>query len=314
MKKVLCIGIFLAILGFAPLVNAELIVSGEDAHGNRLIYDTDLDITWYNPHVSMMNWDQAMAWAEGLRVGGVTGWRLPSALNHDGSYPYDGYGVAGSELGHLYYEELNDPEYGPLTNTDPFVNLRPIVYWSSTVTKKFAGDAFAFDFADGKQGFADKTLSANFSALAVHSGNIGISAINVAIDVKPGSCPNPLNMKNTGILPLAVLGTEDFDIAAIDPATIRLSREGVEGEVAPLRWSYKDVASPFEGALCGCHSPRGDGYMDLSLKFDAQALISVLRLKEVRGSTLLTLTGNLKEEFGGTPIKGQDCIRTLNRR
>ena len=73
MKKILFIGIFLTVLGFSILANAEL-----QNNGNGLVYDTDLDITWYNPNVSAMNWDQAMAWAESLTVGGVTGWRLPS--------------------------------------------------------------------------------------------------------------------------------------------------------------------------------------------------------------------------------------------
>jgi hypothetical protein len=134
----------------------------------------------------------------------------------------------------------------------------------------------------------------------------------VYIDIKPGSCPNPLNVKSKGVLPLAVLGTAEFDVSNIDPATIQLSREGVEGEIFPLRWSYEDVGTPFEGELCGCHALNGDGIIDLSLKFDMQALVTTLKLGEVKGSTLpLTLTGNLKEEFGGTPIEGQDCIRVL---
>jgi hypothetical protein len=171
MKKVLFIGIFLAVLGFSTLANAELI-----DNRNGLIYDTDLNITWYNPNVPDMSWEQATAWAESLTVGGVTGWRLPSALNEDGSYPYYGYGVVGSELGHLYYEELNNAVYGPLANKEFFVNLQPVNYWSSTVTAQYSGNAFAFNFNSGKQGHADKNLTANFSVVAVHSGNVGVSS------------------------------------------------------------------------------------------------------------------------------------------
>jgi carboxypeptidase T len=136
--------------------------------------------------------------------------------------------------------------------------------------------------------------------------------IQVPIDIKPCSCPNPLNVKSKGVLPLAVLGTKDFDVATIDPTTIRLSREDVKGTVAPIRWSYEDVATPFEGELCGCHALMDDGYMDLSLKFDTQALVSTLKLKDIIENTIpFTLTGNLKKEFGGIPIKGQDCIQIL---
>jgi hypothetical protein len=62
--------------------------------------------------------------------------------------------------------------------------------------------------------------------------------LEVAVDIKPGSCPNPLNVKSKGVLPVAILGTEDFDVNQIDIASIRL--EGV----APIRSSYEDVATP----------------------------------------------------------------------
>ena len=171
MKKILFVGILLAVLGFSILANAEL-----QDNGNGLIYDTDLDITWYNPDLSVMNWHQAMAWAESLTVGGVGGWRLPSSFNEDGSYPYHGYGVITSELGHLYYEELNNAVYGPLENKEFFVNLQPVNYWSSAATAQYTGNAFAFNFNSGKQGHADKNLIANFTAIAVHSGNVGASS------------------------------------------------------------------------------------------------------------------------------------------
>jgi hypothetical protein len=194
MKKVLLIGIFLTVLGFSILANAEL-----QNNGNGLIYDTDLDITWYNPNISAMSWDQAMAWAESLTVGGVSSWRLPSALNEDGSYPYYGYGVAGSQLGHLYYEELNNAVYGPLVNTGSFVNLQPVNYWSSTVTAQYAGNAFTFSFNNGKQGHADKNLIANFSSIAVHSGNVGALVLmtEVTTDITSRGKRNSSSVKHS---------------------------------------------------------------------------------------------------------------------
>ena len=134
----------------------------------------------------------------------------------------------------------------------------------------------------------------------------------VFVDIKPGSCPNPLNIGQKGVLPVAILGTEEFDVASIDPASIRLSKEGIDGEVATLRWSYEDVATPFEGELCDCWDLNGDGYMDLTIKFKAQEVVNTLELDENAGETIpLTLKGNLvgagPEE--GTPIQGQDCVR-----
>jgi hypothetical protein len=136
--------------------------------------------------------------------------------------------------------------------------------------------------------------------------------IPVSIDIKPGSCPNPLNTKSQGVLPIAITGKKDFDVKSIDPESIRLSREGIDGAVAPIRWSYEDVSAPFEGDLCDCYELKADGIIDLSLKFKTQQLVDILKLKEVAGKTVeFTLRGNLKEGFDGTPMVGRDCIRIL---
>ncbi len=133
--------------------------------------------------------------------------------------------------------------------------------------------------------------------------------IEVEIDIKPGSCPNPLNLKSRGVLPVAVLGTQEFDVTTIDPQTILLGREGIEQGIAPIRYSYQDVATPFEGELCGCHDRNGDGYLDLTLKFETQELIEQLELNEVAGETVpLTLIGNLRGSIGSTPIIGENCV------
>jgi parallel beta-helix repeat protein len=137
-------------------------------------------------------------------------------------------------------------------------------------------------------------------------------SIYVFVDVKPGSCPNAVSVKTKGALPVAILGTAAFDVSNIDPSSIRLSREGISDGVSPLRWSYEDVGAPFSGEMCHCHDLNGDGYMDLSLRFDMQATVAALRLKEVTGGTLpLIVKGTLKREAKGMEIKGQDCISVL---
>jgi hypothetical protein len=129
------------------------------------------------------------------------------------------------------------------------------------------------------------------------------------LDIKPGSCPNPLNVKNKGILPVAVLGTEEFDVTRIDPSTILLTRGGSGTGVAPIRWSYEDVATPFEDTLCDCHDLNGDGYLDLTLKFKTQEVVTTLGLGDLCGETIpLTVTGNLED---GTAIAAQDCVWLL---
>ena len=72
------------------------------------------------------------------------------------------------------------------------------------------------------------------------------------------------------------------------------------------------MGTSIEGEMVGCLEGEGDGYVDLKLKFATPKLVETLKLFEVAGKTIpLTLTGKLKEDFGGTPIKGQDDIRVL---
>jgi len=139
-------------------------------------------------------------------------------------------------------------------------------------------------------------------ALLTLEKSVAIPQITVYVDIKPGSCPNPLNVKDKGVLPVAILGTEDFDVSTIDPSTIVL--EGVY----PLRWALEDVATPFDGEECECTTEGSDGFMDLTLKFNTQEIIG--ELGDVTDGEVrpLYLTGNLMEEFGGTLIEGSDCV------
>ena len=153
----------------------------------------------------------------------------------------------------------------------------------------------------------------NFRRDAARTGCYSPSFMCVDIDIKPGSCPNPLNPKSKGVMTVAVLGTEDFDVTTIDPANILLTRCGDYEGVEPLRWAYEDTAAPFEGEPCECHNLNGDGYIDLTLKFDTQELAGKLGLESEAGNTIpLTITVNLEEGACGTAIKamkGSDCVR-----
>lgn len=128
-----------------------------------------------------------------------------------------------------------------------------------------------------------------------------IEVLTVAVDIKPGTCPNPFNLASSGVLPVAILGAEDFDVAAVDPATILL--EGV----APLRVDVEDVGTAVgpEPEPCECPAPGPDGYPDLSLKFDSPAIAAALGSVQDRETRTLTLTGMTYE---GSPIRGQDCV------
>jgi hypothetical protein len=140
----------------------------------------------------------------------------------------------------------------------------------------------------------------------------------VSVDIKPGSCPNPLNVRSKGVLPVAVLGTEEFDVTTIDPNTIVMAREGIDGKVPAIRYSYEDVATPFEGELCDCDDLNGDNlngddYIDLTLKFRVPQLVGILDLEEVESRETIPLKIMRETEDGTLIIMGEDCVRIINR-
>jgi hypothetical protein len=150
------------------------------------------------------------------------------------------------------------------------------------------------------------------ATLVGYVGVNGPALVEVPFDVKPQSCPNPLNIRARGVIPAAVLGTADLDVTTIDAASLRL--EGVP----PLRSAVEDVGTPFEPVIgkqeaFDCNDFGPDGLMDLTLKFAAQEVIASLGDVEDGEVRVLTLTGNLKEEFGGTPISGEDVVVILMR-
>jgi hypothetical protein len=134
--------------------------------------------------------------------------------------------------------------------------------------------------------------------------------IPVNVDIKPGSCPNPLKLKCKGVLPIAILGTDELDVSTIDPNTIMITREVIEGGVPLIQYNYEDVGTPFKGEPCECHDLNGDGYLDITLKFSLEELIEGLMLNDIedRGTVPLIITGGT---YDGTSIRGEDCAWIL---
>jgi hypothetical protein len=148
------------------------------------------------------------------------------------------------------------------------------------------------------------------------SGGQVVEPAKVSLDIKPGSCPNSFNPGEKGVLPMAILGSRDVKVSLIDPKTLVLTREGVEGEAKPLRWSLEDVASPLATTCsCGVKSGWADGRKDLSLKFDAQDVVQELGIKKGDGCVKVTITGTLKSSdpaVNGKVISGSDYLRVLD--
>ncbi|MDH3283510.1 MAG: hypothetical protein OEQ13_02110 [Acidobacteriota bacterium] len=145
-------------------------------------------------------------------------------------------------------------------------------------------------------GYLTYTTAYNGSGIFYDNINFFPQPLSVSLDVKPGSCPNPINSR-APVLRAALLGTMDLDVNDVDVTTLQL--EGV----SPIKTGYEDVATPFGGDLCGCTEDGPDGYFDLTLKFLTSEIVGGIGSSS--GDVTLTLTGNLLD---GTPIEGQDCV------
>ncbi len=152
--------------------------------------------------------------------------------------------------------------------------------------------------------------------MTVFSESCGADVIECAVDIKPGSCPNPLNVKSNGVFSVAILGTNDFDVRTIDLDTVRLLG------VAPVRSANEDVGTPFYPFIgkedkLDCTEEGADGIEDLALKFDRQQIVQAIETsgEEVVDGKIMTLplTGNLLVEFGGNEINGEDVIIILKK-
>lgn len=119
----------------------------------------------------------------------------------------------------------------------------------------------------------------------------GDTAIEVAVDIQPGSETNPVNAGKRGVTPAAILGGESLDVSAVDPASITL--EGV----SPLRHAIEDAAGP------GSDGP--DGFPDLVLKFDTPELVAALEPVSDGEIRDLALTGML---YDGRAIEGSESV------
>ncbi len=162
------------------------------------------------------------------------------------------------------------------------------------------------------------TFDACIDNECAHTSDPGCESIT-RLDIKPGSCPNPFNVRSKGVVPVAIVGSEELDVTQIDVDSIVLIRDdGVGGEVTPMRRlrgprvAIADVATPFAGEQCDCHTLAEDGIDDLSLKFSTEELVDVLELGSVPRGEFVTLTINATL-LDGTEFSVSDCVLIVGR-
>lgn len=198
-----------SLLGLSAQAQATLILNGQgtSAYGTyNLIYDTDLNITWYDYTTTGIDrrWVYQNDWANNLTVDAsgtaYSGWRLPIV---SGCYYYNCKNTSG-EMAHLYYVELGNVLGGPLTNSGPFQNLDAINYWSGT--ERLYGYKYTFNFSDGVlgDGYAGGQFWAYNNSMAVHPGNVsGLSGVRAPAPAVPE--PEMLPLFGTGLAGVALV-------------------------------------------------------------------------------------------------------------
>jgi len=129
----------------------------------------------------------------------------------------------------------------------------------------------------------------------------------IYVDIRPQTCPNELNLRSTDLLEVAVLGNWNFEATGILRDSIALSRAGIPAAVSPLSTNIEDVATPFEGDDCVCHTLKNDGYLDLTMEFDTKELVRVLKLRKLGDGETIPLILTFKN-WDGAEYKGADCV------
>jgi hypothetical protein len=112
-------------------------------------------------------------------------------------------------------------------------------------------------------------------------------ARDVGIDIKPSSDPNCFNINGHGVIPVAILGSDVFDVLDIDQGSLMFGAMGVEirGQSRPM---------------CHAEYSNGDEFLDLVCQFeDDAASWSPDSDKEA------SVVGRL---IDGRPITGTDSI------
>ena len=113
---------------------------------------------------------------------------------------------------------------------------------------------------------------------------------SVDIDIKPGSDPNSINLRSKGNIPVAILGSDTFDVTDVDVTTLKFGPDGA----SPAH----DLTDPDVYAE-HLQDVNDDGLTDL---------VSHYRTQETgikAGDSEACLAGNT---IDGTPIEGCDAV------
>jgi len=131
----------------------------------------------------------------------------------------------------------------------------------------------------------------------------------LCVDIRPRVVPNPLNIHGKEHLPVAVLGSSELDVDAIDLSSVRVAG------VPPVGYLRHDIGGPGPRSKSGSITRAApDGYMDLVLQFSSEELVEKLLLDGEQLSPgrvlILHLSALLSDE---TRVEGADSVTIHGR-
>ncbi|MCH8963317.1 MAG: lamin tail domain-containing protein [Planctomycetes bacterium] len=158
--------------------------------------------------------------------------------------------------------------------------------------------------------YSSSDTSASFSGIDVAHGS---TAVERTLIVKQGSCPARVNPNSNGVIPMLLVGDEDFDVNNVDLGSLELRRcDGAGGTATPLadHTHVVDLNHPFGGEVgcgeCACNDDQSsDGIGDLSLKFRTSTTLEALGLSAGDGVVTVELTGSMVD---GSTFVARDCV------
>jgi hypothetical protein len=201
----------------------------------------------------------------------------------------DGFSVATDAFGDIVEWQITAVSGPPLPSTGGPGDQRQVIQTSNGVS--------TFDRALLQEcsGGASGSCGVVFSDLGSVFGDPGVWSfdLEVDLDIKPWSDPNSINPMGSGIIPVAIFGSESVDVTLIDATTLAFGPNGA---------ALVHLSGPhFEDDLGGPYDLNGDGIGDAVVHF-ATAETGI-----AWGDTEACVTG---EFLTGTPFDGCDEIRT----